>query len=419
MTTAYNVSGVDYFPLQFRWDCILESPNGSSPWILPGGTGISSCLNASNGYVNWADAGSGVIQMSERSTCVGPGGNPEAPMPDSFYVGGFPTDQGALTGCGTAVITPGGAGGLAAQSGHEYVWNVKYTGGSVVSIIMNPQPANGSTLPGGALAADGVSVGATGSPMRFPWTPASTRTVFPSFYCIDGAGNYTFWGGPGSVGDTGSCADGSLTNCTPTGPGGAGSSCTPVGDVGCAVNLSDCLDGSGLGLNPSSWVPGLVSDLGCLLSWAFIPQSVNTASLSTPFTGHFPGTWVVDAVSSLNTLVSGLTTAAAASACDAPHIGSGPMTVGLWHTGGLNYSFPAPASAGCTTAVDATTGGELFGYRGIIRDVLRLLVWFGALAFIWRIMPWHRGKSDDIPGLGPSDGEFVSKNGQEAYTYEV
>jgi hypothetical protein len=38
-------------------------------------------------------------------------------------------------------------------------------------------------------------------------------------------------------------------------------------------SLSECLSGAGIGFNPSSWVPGLIKSGGCLLRWAFIPES--------------------------------------------------------------------------------------------------------------------------------------------------
>ncbi len=37
-------------------------------------------------------------------------------------------------------------------------------------------------------------------------------------------------------------------------------------------SLTECLSGTGLELSPSSWVPGMLKGIACVLRWAFVPQ---------------------------------------------------------------------------------------------------------------------------------------------------
>jgi hypothetical protein len=55
-------------------------------------------------------------------------------------------------------------------------------------------------------------------------------------------------------------------------PAGALPESQAVNRDGATFDLSACLSGAGIGIEPSSWVPGLVKSTGCLLRWAFIPD---------------------------------------------------------------------------------------------------------------------------------------------------
>ena len=173
------------------------------------------------------------------------------------------------------------------------------------------------------------------------------------------------------------------------------------------MSLTTCLDSTGLGLNPATWVPGLVSDIGCLLSWAFLPLSISTTALADPVIGAFPFNWLNDGMDGVSTLLSGFNDAASQSACDAPSIGTGPFSVS-GRTLSVGATLPAPASLGCS-GDQSSNAGELFGYRSDIRNVLVLMTWLGALALVWRMMPWVGKKADEMPLLG--DGIEGSSGG--------
>jgi hypothetical protein len=158
----------------------------------------------------------------------------------------------------------------------------------------------------------------------------------------------------------------------------------------------------------------LVKGIACVFDWAFIPESISTSALSSPFTTTFPGTWVADGLNGLSTLKGGFDSAVGASACDAPTLGE----PGFSHVPAFSVQLPAPASLGCTTAVDATTGGELFGFRSIVRTSLVFLVWIGALMLCWRFMPWYKGKPDDLPTSLDKLGGSFEDDGSYEYTVQ-
>lgn len=403
-----------YKALQFRQNCMIEPHGGALPIkIADGSSSTGDCSIASNGIVKVYLFNNATVDASETSVCVMSGGDPEAKMPDSYWTGGSAIDSSA---CSAISVGPGGAGGLDAVAGHQYRFTVTYTG-PATKLVVSPDP-KGTTYTGGSYitlatvpgnwSKDTTELDATGSPQAVDLVMSATATVYPHFYCWNGAALYDL-GPPGGVGNTTECALGGTTSCTPTGGGASvcGYGGVEVGTAGCAVDLSVCLDSTGLGLNPVTWVPGLVSDMGCLLSWAFLPLSISTTSLADPIIGAFPFNWLNDGMDGVSTLLSGFNDAASQSACDAPSFGTGPFSVS-GRTLSVGATLPAPASLGCS-GDQAASAGELFGYRSNIRNIFVLITWLGALALVWRMMPWVGKKADEMPLLG--DGIEGSSGG--------
>jgi hypothetical protein len=184
---------------------------------------------------------------------------------------------------------------------------------------------DGDTVTAGSTvhaSGDAVQQGADGSGTTVVTVvPNQTGAWDPQFMCV-------YQGNVYYVGDFQQPPSGNV-------PGGS----TPgdcIVNVFCASDLSACLNGAGLGLDPSSWVPGLVKDVGCLFQWAFIPGSINTSAFTSPFTSHVPGMWIGDALAAVSTIVGGVNTGIADGACDAPKVT--PPFHNLPHTGIVKLS---------------------------------------------------------------------------------
>lgn len=413
-STGTVFDSVTYWPLQFQVDCEFYNQGGGTILNSSGST-LADCDFSDAAADASFNGSAGETDMTVDSTCVSSAGDTEASVPDHYWVGGSPTETGgADCQLGTITTTDGGTGdSLDEQAGHTYSYTVTYSG-EASYILADPGDygqADFTTQDVGiytySLAPDTTIATATGSPQTVTITPDKSGTFYPNFYCVDSDGNLYRWGELGGLGTVGDDDGGS-----------GGSQDYTCNSAGCWVNLGTCVSGAGLGVDPSSWVPGLITDMGCLLSWAFLPHSISTSALSSPFTTTFPGTWVADGVDAMGTLYAGLSGGISGSACDAPGINSGAHGMDGYSIPAISFQFPAPASLGCS-GPDATTGGELFGARQFIRDAFELFVWLGALFLVWRMMPWNRNSNDDIPGLGPADGDFVSSGGQSAYTYTV
>jgi hypothetical protein len=125
--------------------------------------------------------------------------------------------------------------------------------------------------------------------------------------------------------------------------------------------------------------------MGCVLSWAFIPASVNTSTLSAPFITTFPGVYVDNVTTAANTLLVDLTADVGGDACAAPSFSIPEISL-VTHSP-VVVTLPAPSDLGCTGTGDATSG-DLFGYRAPIRDVETFGVYMLGFYAIWRMMPW-------------------------------
>jgi len=251
-------------------------------------------------------------------------------------------------------------------------------------------PITGLNVDGGDtvhLSPDGVIQGPDSSGTTIiTITPTKTGAWDPQFMCV-WSGEVFYWG------DVTSPPAGSPLLSTP-------GDCSSGLGVFCASDLTACLNGAGLGLDPSSWVPGLVQDFGCLLQWLFVPASVNTSELTSGFTAHVPGMWVADAFDAVTTFTGSLSGAlSGGSACSAPFLGWSSSNLGTLGSGfsgkKLGVTLPTPSSCG-----GASGGvGDVFGYRTVLRDILVLGVWASVFLICWRMMPWSR-RDDGMSIIG-------------------
>lgn len=324
---------------------------------------------------------------------------------------GEPCQSVSITGPGV------GADSYTYDAGQEYSFELEYSGGAD-QFAVDPEDGASATGPmfgsqqlhtdATVATAENVPVG--GAPGYYTshinMQPTATGQWNPVFYCLSGGQNWTF-GGSGGLPPAGS----GLSSC------GAGQTSSPVG---CSIALGQCLSNAGAGLsltNPATWVGALLDGIGCVLQWAFVPASISGSALVSPITSHAPYTYVADGISAANTLIGGVNGGLAGNGCSAPTIAI-PFS-SLTHVGNVSsfsISAPAPASQGCSDpgAKYAPTGksvGDLFGYRTVIRDVLVLAVWVGALVAVWYMFPWAKGDSSVVwvaKGAGLNlDGDYV------------
>jgi hypothetical protein len=405
-STGTLFDSITYYPLQFQVDCEFYNQGGNTE-VNSSGSTLADCDFSDAAADASFNGSSGETDMTVDDTCVSSAGDTEAAVPDHYWVGGSPSQTGgADCQLGTITTSDGGTGtSLDEQANHTYSYTITYSGDASY-ILADPGDygeADFTTQDVGiytySLAPDTTIASVTGSPQTVTITPQKSGTYEPNFYCVDSDGNIYRWGELGGVGSVGGDN------------GEGGSQDTTCNAAGCWVNLGTCIDGSDLGLDPSSWEPGLISDIGCLFSWAFIPVSVNTSSLSSPFTENFPGTWIVQVTDALGVVEDGVT-GSLSSPCDAPHIGMTEL--------GLDVQLPAPASLGCGETEANINTGELYGWRQFGLDIETFLVWMVAVFTVWRMMPWVKSEADEPPlGLGTMTGEFVTTGGQSAYTYTV
>jgi hypothetical protein len=240
---------------------------------------------------------------------------------------------------------------------------------------------NNVVLDSDAATGDAVA-GAVGSSVTVAASFDTTGLWDPQFFCV--------W--QGQVFPWGDALQPATT--APPEPGSTNPSTNCLDGVVCLSDLSGCFKDAGFDLySPSTWVDGALKDGVCIAQWLFIPKSINAATLTSPVTGTVPGLWIGDAVDAVTTLKTQLSASAAGSACDAPGVNTGDLS--SLHAPGQSFGFtlPAPSSLGCTPIHSGSTWsnlGDFFGYRVILRDVMRLGLWFGVLVIVWRMTPWGR-----------------------------
>lgn len=338
---------------------------------------ILSAVNDANAYIG-GGSGQPEIHMSIGDISCTQGGSgvgAEAVMPDHYYTGGLATG-GA---CGAMLVSPSTVGAIHQVAGDPQTFDVTFTGGADWLEVDPGDHASGSTvitgLPG-TWPDDAVGAPTPDSPFVAVITADTTGDYRVAVRCNGGGATYSFTSPQSAVPGTNP-----LNLCN---------------SAGCWQSLVSCLNGSGLSLSPSSWVPGLLKDTACVLSWAFVPASVNTTSLTAPFTTNFPGTWFVDFGSAVGTVVAGVT-GSLGSPCVSPDFGVGAFVIGGRSVPGMKMALPVPPSAGCGGSTANGSVGELFGVRVLMRNIESLCTWVTAVLVIWKMLPWRKHEGDDPP----------------------
>jgi hypothetical protein len=185
--------------------------------------------------------------------------------------------------------------------------------------------------------------------------------------------------------------------------------CTTEGGSGTATGISTCLSSSGIGLNPSSWVPAAGHIGSCILQVLFVPSGTSASPLFQAITTKQPFSDIADALSAGTTLVSAVNNSITAGACSPPTIDPFSRSQGYLGTltGKLNFALPVPADVcgGHLPAYD-TNVGEIFGYRNWLRAIEALGIWAATIGILWRMLPWARGNDgvEVITAIGQADG---------------
>jgi hypothetical protein len=136
-----------------------------------------------------------------------------------------------------------------------------------------------------------------------------------------------------------------------------------------------CYAMSGIGLNPSSWVPGLTRMGSCVLKWLFIPTSSQTQALydtASTLTTKAPISYVTTAVS----IVTGVLTGAGDSITANNGGCLSLYSVLPSYTYHGAHTVPGSVSGGaCSSAFTGSSGTQL----STTRTILGYLFWAGAL----------------------------------------
>jgi hypothetical protein len=348
-------------------------------------------------------------------TCSGTAGAWGAALPLTFFTGGSGSagDAPCTLLDVTQSVNPGGK----YTSGQSYSWSFVYVG-AADQVAVDPSDTTGDNvgqigLPSGGtpfgvfnLGTDSVVVPApTNALAVVAVTFTTTGNWDPYFYCE--AGGTAVWWGDALTPPSGTPADAPL----PGGPGSDGG-----GDSGSA----SCFAAAGWSLtNPVSWVTGALHDGECILEFLFIPNNVTASALASPLTGHIPFSWVASSIQAVRTVTTGVTAGVGAGVCTEPNIN--PNFGGLLHVGAHASSFhvqlPTPSGSSCAGASTLGGGsgaGDLFGFRGLIRNVLLFGVWLAVFVAGWKMMPW--AKPGDGVSMFAASGTI---NGYDANGVEV
>jgi hypothetical protein len=362
------------------------------------------CQGSAYGYIQIWNNGYGLHEANSYSCTNGGYGVPctvtiDTPWgtnaPDPITQ---PTNPSGTAGCqltaleapDTTLTAPTPASG---QPNFQYELSATISNGADMILALDPQtvPTTTTTLYGdtfGATGDNGVgtiagriqSLSGLGSPVIIPFTPLPGDTVNPDLWCNYGAtststGTWINWGLASQL---------STTTAQGTGAGGTG-----IREASCYQSLS----GWSL-LNPVEWVLGGLRDLGCLIKTYAIPNNaeLNTTPLTTALEYHQPFSFVAGGLNAIGTVASQINTAIATGACTPPYVqpfSSAQLKDVGSHYAAFTISLPVPSDLGCT-GPDATTAGDLFGYRALIRDILTVVLIATAIVTGWRMSPWSK-----------------------------
>lgn len=138
-----------------------------------------------------------------------------------------------------------------------------------------------------------------------------------------------------------------------------------------------CLSGSGIGVNPSSWVPGLVRMVGCVLTVLFVPSQIDASALRRRISAG-SGTWA-EPITAVTDGIGDITTVPANCA----------------------YAVNLPINDGLTMSFDSCTGGVATG-RDLVYTVSSVsILMFGAL--------WLKDKAEQIMTLNAIEASKSQK----------
>ena len=196
---------------------------------------------------------------------------------------------------GPAYVT-GGIDSVIAP-GQDYSWVVQYSTATELAVVPDWSLADSSSITEASYSDGSTTVdGKTFSDSFFPLQPLTSPTTVHidlsslskldiirglDMWCYSGSSGWVDWGDLGADSAASVGGVGTDPNGFPIVSGGPGPT-SPVDDGG-AFSLSGCLGGSGLGLDPSSWVPALTSDFVCGVRWLFVPTPATVSGLMNQF----------------------------------------------------------------------------------------------------------------------------------------
>jgi hypothetical protein len=142
-------------------------------------------------------------------------------------------------------------------------------------------------------------------------------------------------------------------------------------------SIDSCLSGAGIGLNPSSWVPGLVRMTSCVLTVLFVPSQIDASALRRRISAG-SGTWA-EPITAVTDGIGDITTVSANCA----------------------YAVNLPINEGLTMSFDSCTGGVATG-RDLVYTVSSVsILMFGAL--------WLKDKAEQIMTLNAIEASKSQK----------
>lgn len=252
------------------------------------------------------------------------------PVPADYFTGGSGTSLGP---CSKSSWT-GPADDTSYHAGAEYTWEVAYTGqADTIKWAWND-----------GQSPSWIEIPATGSPQTLRIVARATGTWIPIIHCVAGDVEET-WGNYVNVDDQ---------------------------LIGGESELSECFDGTGIGINPASWVPAAGRVGACTLRVLFIPNETPLDSIQDAYAGRFPFSMIGDLVGMVETTLGAAQDGLEASAC--PHIDLRGIHPQLSSYSALDVRAPTPTGSGCSGA--GGVAGDVGGYRSWLRTGARFGLWF-------------------------------------------
>jgi hypothetical protein len=204
----------------------------------------------------------------------------------------------------------------------------------------------------------------------------------------------------------------------------------PVIPTGPPSTFDVCLSSNSIGIAPSSWVPGILNGLKCVLNWIFIPSyqdangvnhvGVDTSSFTADLSKRIPISYITDAYNATNTIITAVNNSVTSGQCSPPTLDPFGRANGYLAqlVGKINFTIPVPGDicGGSTTLTANYTTGEVYGYRTWLRLTEALGIWLATVATIWRMLPWAR-RNDGIQILDQFGGlsDHIMENGVEVF----